>query len=62
LNTVVRVGRRHEEDIQREPDLVATDLNGARLEHVEQPDLNPLGQVREYVDAKMRGLVRGTSP
>ena len=50
VRVVLRVGRRDEHHVEREPDLVAADLDVALLEHVEQTDLDALGEVGELVD------------
>ena len=71
---VLGVGRRHEEDVEREADLVATDLDVSLLEHVEEADLDAFGQVGQFVygedasvgaghEAVMKGqLVREVAP
>ena len=50
VRVVLGVGRRDEQDVEREADLVAADLHVALLEHVEQTDLDALGEVGELVD------------
>ena len=50
VRVVLGVGRRDEHDVEREADLVAADLDVALLEHVEQTDLDALGEVGELVD------------
>ena len=50
VRVVLGVGRRDEHEVEREPDLVAADLHVALLEHVEQTDLDALGEVGELVD------------
>ena len=50
VRVVLGVRRRDEHDVEREPDLVAADLHVALLEHVEQTDLDALGEVGELVD------------
>ena len=47
---VLRVGRRDDEEVERQPDREAADLDVALLEDVEQADLDPLGEVRQLVD------------
>ena len=49
---VLGVGRSDEEDVEREPDLVAADLDVPLLEHVQQADLDAFGQVRQLVDGE----------
>ena len=44
------VARGEQEHVEREPDLVAADLHVALFEHVQQTDLDPLGEVGELVD------------
>ena len=50
VRVVVGVGRRHQEQVERQADPVAADLDVALLEDVEEAHLDPLGQVRELVD------------
>ena len=50
VRVVVGVRRRHEQEVEREPDPVAADLDVALLEDVEQGDLDAFGQVGELVD------------
>ena len=52
IGVVLGVGRRHEHDVEGKADPVATDLDVALLEHVEQADLDPLCEVRELVDGE----------
>ena len=46
VGVVLGVGRGHQDDVERKADPVAADLDITFLEDVEQPDLDPLGQVR----------------
>ena len=62
VRVVLRVGRGHEQDVEREAHLVATDLDVALLEHVEQADLDALGQVRELVDGEDPPVRAGNEP
>ena len=50
VRVVLGVRRRDEHDVEREPDLVAPDLDVALLEHVQQADLDALGEVGQLVD------------
>ena len=50
VRVVLGVGRGDEQHVERQPDLVAADLDVALLEHVEQADLDPLGEVGQLVD------------
>ncbi len=50
VRVVVGVRGRHEQEVEREPDPVAADLDVALLEDVEQGDLDAFGQVGELVD------------
>ena len=50
VGVVLRVGTGHQQHVERQPDLVAADLHVALLEHVEQTDLDALGEVGELVD------------
>ena len=43
---VLRVGRCHDQDIERHPDAVTLDLDVPLFHQVEQPHLDPLGKVR----------------
>ena len=52
VRVVVGVGRRHEQHVEREADLVAAHLHVALLEHVEQADLDALGEVGQLVDGE----------
>ena len=47
---VLGIGRCDDEEVERQPDLEAADLDVALLEDVEQADLDPLGEVRQLVD------------
>ena len=47
---VLRVGRRDDEQIERQPDGETPDLDVALLEDVEQSHLDPFGEVRQLVD------------
>ena len=47
---VLGVRARHDVQVQRQPHDEATDLDVALLEHVQQPDLDPLGEVGQLVD------------
>ena len=50
VGVVLRVGGGHHQDVQRQPEHVAADLDVAFLHDVEHGDLDPLGEVREFVD------------
>ena len=50
VRVVLRVRRRDEHHVERQPDLVAADLDVALFEHVEQTDLDALGEVGQLVD------------
>ena len=50
LGVVLRVGRGDHEQVERQPDDEAADLDVALLEDVEQADLDPLGEVGQLVD------------
>lgn len=45
VRVVLRVGRRDEQDVERQAQRVAADLDVALLEHVEEGDLDALGEV-----------------
>ena len=47
---VLRVRGGHDEQVERQPDDEAADLDVALLEDVEQADLDPLGEVGQLVD------------
>jgi hypothetical protein len=49
VRVVLRVGRGHHQDVQRQPQDVAADLDVPFLHHVEQRHLDPLRQVRQLV-------------
>ena len=52
VGVVLRVGAGHQQQVQRQPQLVAADLDVALLEHVEQRHLDALGQVGQLVDGE----------
>ena len=52
VGVVLGVGAGHQQQVQRQPDAVAADLDVALLEHVEQRDLDALGEVGQLVDAE----------
>ncbi len=52
VGVVLGVGARDEQQVERQPQGVAADLDVALLEHVEQRDLDPLGEVGQLVDAE----------
>ena len=52
VGVVLRVGRREEDEVEREADLVAAHLDVALLEHVEETDLDALGEVGQLVDGE----------
>ena len=50
VGVVLGVGAGHDEDVERQPQDVAADLDVALLHHVEHRDLDPLGEVGQLVD------------
>ena len=52
VRVVLGVGAGHQVQVQRKPQCVAAHLDVALLEHVEQRDLDPLGEVGQFVDAE----------
>ena len=52
VGVVLRVGAGDHVEVERQPDLVAADLDVALLHDVEQADLDALGQVGQLVDAE----------
>ena len=52
VGVVLGVGRGHQHDVERQAHPVAADLDVALLQHVEQADLDPLGQVGQLVDGE----------
>ena len=50
VGVVLGVGARHDEDVERQPQDVAADLDVALLHHVEHRDLDALGEVGQLVD------------
>ena len=50
VGVVLRVGARDEEDVERQADAIAADLDVALFHDVEQADLDALGQVGQLVD------------
>ena len=60
VRVVLRVRRGDHEQVERQADLVAADLDVALLEDVEQAHLDALGEVRQLVDARRcRGWCAG---
>ena len=49
VGVVLRVGAGHHEQVERQPQLVAAHLDVPLLQHVEQRDLDALGQVGQLV-------------
>ena len=62
VRVVLRVGRGHQHHVERQAHLVAPDLDVALLQHVEQADLDPLGQVGELVDGEDPAVGAGDEP
>ena len=52
VRVVLGVGRRDQQHVERQADLVAPHLDVALLEHVEQADLDALGEVGQLVDGE----------
>ena len=52
VGVVLGVGRGHQHDVERQPHPVAADLHVALLQHVEQADLDALGEVGQLVDGE----------
>ena len=52
VGVVLGVGRRDEQQVERQPQRVAADLDVALLEHVEERDLDALGEVGQLVEAE----------
>ena len=52
VGVVLRVGAGHEQHVERQPQRVAADLDVALLQHVEQRDLDALGEVGQLVDGE----------
>ena len=52
IRVVLGVRGRNEENVERQTHAVSADLDVALFEHVEQADLNPLGEVRQFVDGE----------
>jgi hypothetical protein len=50
VGVVLRIGGGNEQHVEGQPDLVAAYLLVALLEHVEESDLDALGEVGEFVD------------
>ena len=62
VGVVLGVGRGDEQHVERQADLVAADLDVALLEHVEQADLDALGEVGELVDGEDAAVGAGHEP
>ena len=52
VGVVLRIGGGDQEHVERQADLVATNLHVALLEHVEEPHLDTLREVRQLVDSE----------
>ena len=52
VGVVLGVGAGDEQQVQRQPQRVAADLDVALLQHVEQRDLDALGEVGQLVDGE----------
>jgi hypothetical protein len=52
VGVVLGVGRGDDEDVERQADLVAADLTSRSSMMLRQADLDPLGEVRQLVEAE----------
>ena len=52
IRVVLGVRRRDEENVERQPHAMTADLDVALFEHVQQADLDPLGEVGQFVDGE----------
>src|SRR6202043_4237765 len=52
VGVVLGVGRGDQGDVERQPDAVTAYLHVALFEHVQQPHLDPLGEVGQFVDGE----------
>ena len=62
VRVVLGVGAGDEQHVERQPQHVAADLHVALLEHVEQRDLDALGQVGQLVDREDAAVRAGHEP
>jgi hypothetical protein len=62
VRVVLGVGRGHQHHVEGQADLVAPDLNVALLQHVEETDLDPLGEVGQFVDGEDPPVGAGDEP
>ena len=62
VGVVLGVGRGHQHDVEGQADPVAADLHVPLLEHVEQADLDALGQVGQLVDGEDAPVEPGHQP
>ena len=62
VGVVLGVGRRDDQQVERQPQRVAAHLDVALLQHVEQRDLDPLGEVGQLVDAEDAAVGAGEQP
>ena len=62
VRVVLRVRRRDDIDVERQADLVATDLDVAFFEDVEQADLDPSARSGSSLIATIPRLARGIRP
>jgi hypothetical protein len=62
MRVVLRVGRGDQQEVERETDLIAPDLDVALLQDVEQGHLDPFGQVGQLVDGHDAPVGAGDQP
>ena len=62
VGVVVGVGRGHQQHVEGQADLVAPDLDVALLQHVQEADLDALGQVGQLVDGEDAAVGAGHEP
>lgn len=62
VGVVLGVGSCHQQHVERQPERVPADLDVALLHHVQQRDLDALGEVGQLVDRDDAAVRRGTSP
>ena len=62
VRVVLRVGGGDEHEIERQADLVAAHLHVALFEHVQETDLDALGEVGQLVDGEDAAVRAGDEP
>ena len=62
IRVILGIGGGEENQVEGEADLMAADLDVPLLQDVEEADLDPLGQVGEFVDGEQAAVGPGDQP